>query len=286
MHECRCTSWLQPELLRVVCNCCCCCFCCCCKFCCEVSFWWTWIHPAWSLSQQQLLLPTCRWWLDLLSSPFPGILHFPTAQLVLGLLDCDLHQNAALSACIWCPRFPDPYYAYFTNDDVQDFQIHMHTSQTTSQVFIQKENFTWLSRNPKKKVSASCYCCCCTFSCAGNLHTLSEMLLGFQTFASCTSLYDRLARTSSSIELLPICSRRHFGALKYIIRVRSASCALIDPHTFFVTAACYKLRYKQSFYINLSLENKTYLSRLNFSHTHTHSHIYILHRSIDQSRER
>jgi hypothetical protein len=169
---------------------------------------------------------------------------------------------------------------------VQDFQnpYAYFTNYFTS--FYTKENFTWLSRNPKKKVSASCYCCCCTFSCAGNLHTLSEMLLGFQTFASCTSLYDRLARTSSSIELLPICSRRHFGALKYIIPVRSASCALIDSHSFFVTAACYKLRYKQSFYINLSLETKTYRSRLNFSHTHTHSHIYILHRSIDRSIER
>jgi hypothetical protein len=150
--------------------------------------------------------------------------------------------------------------------------------------FYTKENFTWLSRNQKKKeVSASCCCCCfccCTFSCAGNLRTLSEMLLGFQTFASCTSLYDRLARTSSSIELLPICSRRHFGALKYIIRVWSTSCALIDSHSFFVTAACYKLMYKQSFYINLSLENKSYRSLLNFTHTHTY--IYILHRSIER----
>jgi hypothetical protein len=70
---------------------------------------------------------------------------------VLGLLDCDLHQNAALSACIWCPRFPDPYYAYFTNDDVQDFQIHMHTSQTTSQVFIQKKISHGCQETQKKK---------------------------------------------------------------------------------------------------------------------------------------
>lgn len=211
-------------------------------------------------------LPNCparAWPPRLRPAPKCSIIRMHMMSKISRSILCILHKRR-------CARFPDPY-AYFTN---------YFTS------FYTKENFTWLSRNPKKKVSASCYCCCCTFSCAGNLHTLSEMLLGFQTFASCTSLYDRLARTSSSIELLPICSRRHFGALKYIIRVRSASCALIDPHTFFVTAACYKLRYKQSFYINLSLENKTYLSRLNFSHTHTHSHIYILHRSIDQSRER
>jgi hypothetical protein len=169
---------------------------------------------------------------------------------------CTLHKRR-------CARFADPY-AYFTN---------YFTS------FYTKENFTWLSRNPKKKVSASS--CCCTFSCAGNLHTLSEMLLGFQTFASCTSLYDRLARTSSSIELLPICSRRHFGALKYIIRVWFASCALIGSHSFFVTAACYKLRYKQFFYINLSLENKSYRLLLNFTHIYT----FYIDRSIEIERE-
>ncbi len=121
-----------------------------------------------------------------------SILIMHTSQTTM----CKISTSICILHKLRCARFHDPY-AYFTS-------------------FYTKENFTWLSRNPRKKVSASSCCCCCTFSCAGNLHTLSKMLLGFQTFASCTSLYNRLARTSSSIELLPICSRRHFGALKYI----------------------------------------------------------------------
>ncbi len=212
-------------------------------------------------------LPNCparAWPPRLRPAPKCSIIRMHMMSKISRSILCILHKRR-------CARFPDPY-AYFTN---------YFTS------FYTKRKFHMAVKKPKKKSFGILLLLLLhIFMCRRNLHTLSEMLLGFQTFASCTSLYDRLARTSSSIELLPICSRRHFGALKYIIRVRSASCALIDPHTFFVTAACYKLRYKQSFYINLSLENKTYLSRLNFSHTHTHSHIYILHRSIDQSRER
>lgn len=73
---------------------------------------------------------------------------------------CILHKRR-------CARFPDPYSAYFTNDDVQarfpdpcahfinddvqDLLIHTHTSQTTSQVFIQKKISHDCQETPKKK---------------------------------------------------------------------------------------------------------------------------------------
>jgi hypothetical protein len=92
-------------------------------------------------------LPNCparAWPPRLRPAPKCSIIRMHMMSKISRSILCILHKRR-------CARFPDPY-AYFTN---------YFTS------FYTKENFTWLSRNPKKKVSASCYCCCCTFSCAG-----------------------------------------------------------------------------------------------------------------------